>query len=134
VSAQRIAIVIGTGSHRATTAEEIRALVGESVAARQSVVNHDAFEIRRRLARAGVGRDGFDVFLNRAYIDADRRIVLGFIEPHFMAGFSGGYKGIFPGVADIAAIMRYHDAPTIGDPRSTWGLLERQPDPGADPS
>ena len=67
------------------------------------------------------------MFLNRAYVDADRRIVLGFIEPHFMAGFSGGYKGIFPGVADIAAIMRYHDAPTIGDPRATWGLLDGNP-------
>jgi hypothetical protein len=41
--------------------------------------------------------------MNRDYIDADRRIVLGFIEPHFMAGFSGGYKGIFPAIADIAA-------------------------------
>jgi nickel-dependent lactate racemase len=44
-----------------------------------------------------------------------------------MAGFSGGYKGIFPAVADIAAIMRYHDAKTIGDPRSTWGLLDGNP-------
>jgi nickel-dependent lactate racemase len=60
-------------------------------------------------------------------VQADRRIVLGFIEPHFMAGFSGGYKGIFPAVADIASIMRYHDAKTIGDPRSTWGLLEGNP-------
>ena len=53
--------------------------------------------------------------------------MLGFIEPHFMAGFSGGLKGIFPAVADIASIMRYHDAKTIGDPRSTWGLLDGNP-------
>jgi len=65
--------------------------------------------------------------MSREYVEADRRIVLGFIEPHFMAGFSGGYKGIFPAVADIASIMRYHDARTIGDPRSTWGLLEGNP-------
>src|SRR4029450_745713 len=44
-----------------------------------------------------------------------------------MAGFSGCYKGIFPAVADIAAIMRYHDAKTIGDPRSTWGRLDGNP-------
>jgi nickel-dependent lactate racemase len=65
--------------------------------------------------------------MNRAYVEADRRIVLGFIEPHFMAGFSGGYKGIFPAVADIGAIMRYHDAPTIGHPKSTWGVLDGNP-------
>jgi nickel-dependent lactate racemase len=126
VAAGRITIVIGTGSHRATTTAEIRALVGGPVADAYAVVNHDAFD-PDQLARAGAGMDGLDVLLNRAYVEADRRIVLGFIEPHFMAGFSGGYKGIFPGVADIAAIMRYHDAPTIGDPRSTWGLLDGNP-------
>jgi lactate racemase len=126
VPGDRITIVIGTGSHRATTADEIRRLVGESVAAEYRVVNHDAFA-PAELMRAGAGKDGLDVFLNRAYVEAERRIVLGFVEPHFMAGFSGGYKGIFPGIADIAAIMRYHDAATIGDPRSTWGLLEGNP-------
>jgi lactate racemase len=126
VPAERVTIVIGTGSHRATTAQEIRSLVGASVAATYSVVDHDAFDAAT-LARAGVGLDGQEVFLSRAYVDADRRIVLGFIEPHLMAGFSGGYKGIFPGVADIASIMRYHDARMIGDPRSTWGSLEGNP-------
>jgi nickel-dependent lactate racemase len=65
--------------------------------------------------------------MNREYVEADRRIVLGFVEPHFMAGFSGGYKGIFPAVADIASILRYHDAKTIGHRRSTWGILEGNP-------
>ena len=53
--------------------------------------------------------------------------MLGFIEPHFMAGFSGGYKGVFPALADIDAIMHYHRAEVIGDPRSTWGRLEDNP-------
>jgi nickel-dependent lactate racemase len=44
-----------------------------------------------------------------------------------MAGFSGGYKGIFPALADIDSIMRYHRASVIGDPRSTWGVLEGNP-------
>lgn len=126
VPADRVTIVIGTGSHRATTDTEIRLLVGASVAANYAVVNHDAFD-PAKLASAGIGKDGHEVFLNRAYVEADRRIVLGFVEPHFMAGFSGGYKGIFPGVADIASIMRYHDARMIGDPRSTWGLLDGNP-------
>ena len=126
VPAERITIVIGTGSHRATTAQEIRSLVGTSVAATYSVVNHDAFD-PAKLARAGLGLDGQEVFLSRPYVEADRRIVLGFIEPHLMAGFSGGYKAVFPGVTDIASIMRYHDARMIGDPRSTWGALDGNP-------
>lgn len=126
VPSERITIVIGTGSHRATTSAEIRRMVGDAVAAGYRVVNHDAFDAGA-LARAGDGEDGHPVFLNRHYVEADRRIVLGFVEPHFMAGFSGGYKGIFPGVADIASIMRYHDARMIGDPQTTWGRLEGNP-------
>ena len=101
-------------------------MVGRDVLGRYRVVNHTAHDLATMLP-AGKSRDGETVYLNREYVEADRRIVLGFIEPHFMAGFSGGYKGIFPAVADIASIMRYHDARTIGDPRSTWGLLEGNP-------
>jgi nickel-dependent lactate racemase len=126
VSAGRITIVIGTGSHRATTPAEIRAMVGDDVATRYHIVNHDAFD-PGTLAPAGTGEDGHPVSMNREYVEADRRIVLGFVEPHFMAGFSGGYKGVFPAVADIASIMRYHDARMIGDPGTTWGLLAGNP-------
>jgi len=126
VPAERFTIVNGTGSHRANTPDELSAMVGPDVLARYRVVNHSAHE-PATLAPAGRGSDGGAVAMNREYVEADRRIVLGFIEPHFMAGFSGGYKGIFPAVADIASIMRYHDAKTIGDPRSTWGRLDDNP-------
>jgi nickel-dependent lactate racemase len=121
-----IAIVIGTGSHRATTPAEIRKIRGDAADSGCRIVDHTAFD-PARLALAGTGIDGQPVFMNREYVEADRRIVVGFVEPHFMAGFSGGYKGVFPGVADIAAIMRYHDARTIGDPGSTWGVLAGNP-------
>lgn len=126
VSAERITIVNGTGSHRANTPAELASMVGPEVLARYRVVNHSAHDPATMLP-AGRSADGETVFFNREYVEADRRIVLGFVEPHFMAGFSGGYKGVFPAVADIASIMRYHDARTIGDPRSTWGLLEGNP-------
>jgi lactate racemase len=122
----RIVIVNGTGSHRANTAQELSAMVGADVFARYGVVNHDSHD-PSTLTNVGIGQDGQPVLLNRDYVDADRRIVLGFIEPHFMAGFSGGAKAVFPGVADISAIMRYHDARMIGDPKTTWGLVEGNP-------
>jgi len=126
VPAERFTIVNGTGSHRVNTPEELRSMVGRQVLDLYRVVNHSAHDPGSMLP-AGRSADGETVYLNRHYVEADRRIVLGFVEPHFMAGFSGGYKGIFPAVADIASIMRYHDARTIGDPRSTWGLLEGNP-------
>jgi lactate racemase len=89
-------------------------------------VNHDASD-PRGLALAGQDETGRPIHLAREYVEADRRLVLGFIEPHFMAGFSGGYKGAFPAIAGIDAIMSYHGAAVIADPRSTWGVLEGNP-------
>jgi nickel-dependent lactate racemase len=119
-------IVNGTGSHRPNTPAELQAMVGGGVLARYRVVNHDSHD-PDTMVEVGTSPDGQAVFMNREYVEADRRIVLGFIEPHFMAGFSGGYKGIYPAVGDIASILRYHDAKTIGHPRSTWGVLAGNP-------
>mgnify|MGYP003411438074 CR=1 FL=1 len=80
-------------------------MVGPEVLGRYRLVNHTAHDPATMLP-AGQSRDGETVYLNREYVEADRRIVLGFVEPHFMAGFSGGYKGIFPFlVADIIRLV-----------------------------
>ena len=126
VPAERFTIISGTGSHRLNTREELERLVGPDVAARCRVLSHDARDAAS-MACAGRSLDGRPVFLNRHYLDGDVRLVLGFIEPHFMAGFSGGYKGVFPAIADLDAIVHYHRAAVIGDPRSTWGLLDGNP-------
>jgi nickel-dependent lactate racemase len=101
-------------------------MVGDEITSRYRVVNHNSHD-PATLALAGKTRDGRDLFFNREYVEADKRIVMGFIEPHFMAGFSGGYKGVFPAVADIDSIMHYHRADVIGHPLSTWGVIEGNP-------
>ena len=126
VPAENITIINGTGSHRANTPAELRQMVGDAVFERYRIINHDSRD-PASLARAGTTIDGRAVSMNRAYVEADRRIVMGFIEPHFMAGFSGGYKGVFPAVADLDAIKHYHRAQVIGDPRSTWGVVAGNP-------
>jgi nickel-dependent lactate racemase len=55
------------------------------------------------------------------------RIITGFIEPHFLAGFSGGPKGIMPGCAALKTVMSNHDARNIGDPRSAFGITDGNP-------
>ncbi len=126
VPPENVTIINGTGSHRTNSKEELAAMVGREVYERYRVVNHDAHD-PETLAFAGRSSEGRDVYMNREYVEADRRIVLGFVEPHFMAGFSGGYKGILPAVANVASIMHYHRAAVIGHARSTWGVLEDNP-------
>jgi nickel-dependent lactate racemase len=126
VPPERITIVNGTGSHRVNTPDELASMVGADILGRYRVVNHDASD-PARLALAGKSRSGRPLLFAREYVEADRRIVMGFIEPHFMAGFSGGYKGVFPALADIDAIMHYHRAEVIAHPRSTWGVVDGNP-------
>jgi nickel-dependent lactate racemase len=126
VPAKNFVLINGTGSHRANTPAELRQMVGDAVFERYRIINHDSRD-PAMLSRAGTTTDGRPVAMNRDYVEADRRIVLGFIEPHFMAGFSGGYKGVFPAVADLDAIKHYHRAQVIADPLSTWGVLNGNP-------
>ena len=122
-----ITIIVGTGTHRANTEAELEGIVGAEVCRRLRVINHNAYdEQTMAVVRPGQEERG-PLMMNRAYVEADRRILVGFIEPHFMAGFSGGYKAVFPGVADLASIMHYHRAEMIGHPQSKWGVLHGNP-------
>ena len=126
VPREQFVIVNGTGSHRANTREELIQMLGEEVVATTRIVNHNAFD-DATLTHMGRSSYGGEIWLNNDYLQADVRIATGFIEPHFFAGFSGGPKGVVPGVAGIKTIMHLHNARMIGDPRSTWALLDGNP-------
>ncbi|RMG24308.1 MAG: nickel-dependent lactate racemase [Bacteroidetes bacterium] len=121
----RYRIILGTGSHRANTAAELVELLGEEIVGRYEIINHNAFD---KASMACVGtRDGGEVWMNKAAVEADVRIALGFIEPHLWAGFSGGYKAVMPGITDIDTIGHYHRGEMITDSRSGWGRLKDNP-------
>ena len=126
VPRENFVIVNGTGSHRANTRDELIQMLGAEVVESVRIVNHNAFD-DSTLTRLGRTSYGGEIWLNADYLRADVRIVTGFIEPHFFAGFSGGPKGVVPGVAGIKTIMHLHNAQMIGHPRSTWALLEGNP-------
>ena len=126
VPESQVTVLVGTGTHRPNTDEELVDMFGQEVMKRVQIVNHDAFD--------GVGNEhigqttsGTPVVLNKRYVHADFKIAVGFIEPHFFAGFSGGPKAVAPGVASIDTIFRLHRAELIGDPKSTWGVLDDNP-------
>jgi nickel-dependent lactate racemase len=123
---ERVVIVNGTGTHRANTAEELRDMLGSQIADNYHVVNHDAFA-DESLRYVGTTAAGCRVMVNRDYLDAEFKIVTGFIEPHFFAGFSGGPKGVIPGVVGIETVLHLHSAPMISHPKATWGVLAENP-------
>jgi nickel-dependent lactate racemase len=97
-----------------------------NVVANYSIHNNES---RNRDAHIQLGtmRDGTPALINRHVVEADIRIVTGFIEPHFFAGFSGGVKGIVPGTAAFEAVMSNHGAHNIGHSNACFGLTEGNP-------
>jgi nickel-dependent lactate racemase len=67
------------------------------------------------------------VRVNRHYLEADVRILTGFIEPHLFAGFSGGPKAVLPSLAGAESVLSNHGAAFIADPRATWGVTQGNP-------
>src|SRR5258705_3109093 len=96
------------------------------VVTKYRVINHEP-ENEKVLVQFGTMRDGTPALINRHVAEADVRIITGFIEPHFFAGFSGGIKGIMPGTAGLETVMSNHGAKNIGDPNATFGITDGNP-------
>ena len=126
VPTEQIAVLIASGTHRATTRAELIEMLGEAVVDRYRVVIHDAFD-DTQLVSLGEVEGRIPVWLNRTWVEADVRVTTGFVEPHFFAGFSGGPKMVAPGLAGFKTIMRLHDAEMIRHPDARWGVTEGNP-------
>lgn len=125
----QITLINALGTHRPQTQDELVEMLGAEIVRRYRIVQHDAWD-DAALVEIGHNRAGNPVRVNRAYVEASVRVLTGFIEPHFFAGFSGGPKAVLPGIADAGAILDNHNAPMIGDPHSTWAVTRACPERG----
>ena len=119
VAERDITIVNGTGLHRECTDAELREMLGPDLPKRLRIVQHVARD-RSTLVEVGRSRRGVPVEFCHAYVEADVRIVTGFVEPHLFAGYSGGAKGVMPGVAGADIVMSNHGALNLGHPDASW--------------
>ena len=101
-----IRFVIGGGSHRPQTAEEMVKKVGHDVVANFQVTSHDCYSGNLR----GIGNlpDGLPLYFDPVVADADFKMTIGGIYPHGAVGFGGGSKLILPGVAGFATMFQFH--------------------------
>ena len=126
IPAGEIVLFEALGSHRPNTDGELRGLLGDALVDRCRIVQNNAFDPTTQVHLGATPR-GHEIWINRELMDCDLKILTGFIEPHFFAGFSGGGKAVMPGMAGLTTILGNHDAAMIASPSATWGITHGNP-------
>lgn len=121
IAEDQITVLVATGSHRANSHDELCTMFGSSIVDKYRIVQNNAND-RDSHALVGTTRSGNDIWVHKEYLKSDLRILTGFIEPHFFAGFSGGGKACVPGMALLDTILRNHCPENIDHPKASWGI------------
>ncbi len=126
ISPDATRIFIATGLHREASAQELQEILGEEIAARYPIVNHDARDLAAH-ADLGFSSTGTPMQIDRRWVESDLKITLGFIEQHLMAGFSGSRKLIVPGLASQETIKTIHSPRFMREKQAVEGSIEENP-------
>jgi nickel-dependent lactate racemase len=121
-----ITLINGLGTHRPQTDAELRTLLGNEIVDHYRCIQHNCYD-DSKLVSLGETKLGHPVRINQEYLDADIRILTGFIEPHFFAGFSGGPKALLPSLAGAESVFTNHGYNMISDPNASWGITVGNP-------
>jgi nickel-dependent lactate racemase len=131
ISPDSITVLVATGLHRPNEGAELREIVGDDwVLNNVTVANHFARNEEDHVT-LGITSENIEVSLDHRFVHADLRIAVGLVEPHFMAGYSGGRKIVAPGVAHEKTIRTFHSARILEHCRAVNCVIEGNPLHGA---
>ncbi|MEQ8788648.1 MAG: nickel-dependent lactate racemase [Pirellulaceae bacterium] len=126
IARDKILILVATGLHRPNEGEELVEMVGRRIAESYRIENHDGQDLDSH-CYLGDSPRGVPIWIDRRYVEADLKITTGLIEPHLMAGFSGGRKLICPGIAALETVKVWHGPDFLESPLADCGILEGNP-------
>jgi lactate racemase len=126
VPRQAITILIATGLHRPNEGAELVELVGEEIVKTYRCMNHFGKD-RESHDFLGTTPKGVPVWIDRRYLQAELKITTGLIEPHLMAGYSGGRKVICPGIVGLDTVKVWHGPKFLEHPKADVGSVEGNP-------
>jgi lactate racemase len=123
-----ITVLVATGLHRPNLGDELRAVIGDDwVFEHLRIENHDARDASSLVDLGRTPERGTPLALHRGFVEADVRVVTGLVEPHFMAGYSGGRKVVVPGIAGERTIRSLHASRFMADPLASTANLASNP-------
>ena len=120
VPKSEIRFVVGGGSHRPLTDEEVAKKIGADVAAEYQATSHDFMS--GDLKALGNLENGMPLYLDRVVAEADFKICVGGIYPHGSVGFGGGAKLVVPGIAGFTTMFYFHTF----SPSRGHAIIDRQ--------
>jgi len=123
---EQIVLFNATGTHRPNSEDELREMLGDEIVERYRIVQNDASDAQSH-EFVGTTKSGNNIYVHKEYLGCNVRILTGFIEPHFFAGFSGGPKACIPGLAALETIMRNHSPANMDSPHAQWGITYGNP-------
>ncbi|MFW6171731.1 MAG: nickel-dependent lactate racemase [Planctomycetota bacterium] len=126
IARENILILIATGLHRPNEGDELIEILGREIVQRYRVENHHG-TAQGEHTYLGESPRGVPLWIDSRYVQAELKLTVGLIEPHFMAGFSGGRKLICPGIAALETIRAWHSPRFLEHPRADCGVLEGNP-------
>jgi nickel-dependent lactate racemase len=121
-----ILLLVATGLHRPNEGAELAEMLGPEIVAQYRVENHHG-KVLEEHDYLGETASSVPVYLDRRYVRADLKITTGLIEPHLMAGYSGGRKVICPGIAALETVKVWHGPRFLEHPRADCGILDGNP-------
>jgi len=126
ISVDDVTLLIATGLHRPNLGDELTYMMGAEICSRYNIVNHDARNTKSHKF-LGFTKRGVPIEVDKTFLEADLKILTGSIEPHFMAGFTGGRKGICPGISSINTIRGAHSPEILEPEEARSGNLDGNP-------
>src|SRR5215471_6156824 len=118
-----ITILVATGLHRPNEGAE---LVDEFVAKNYRCENHHG-KVKEEHDYLGTTPSGVPAWIDRRYTQAELKITTGLIEPHLMAGYSGGRKVICPGIAGLETVKVWPGPRFLEHPKADCGIVAGNP-------
>jgi len=126
IERQNITILVATGLHRPNLGDELVEMVGREIVDNYRIENHFGQELDQH-TYLGQSPRGVPIWIDTRFVQADLKITTGLIEPHLMAGFSGGRKLICPGIAALETVKVWHGPEFLEHPNADCGILEGNP-------
>jgi nickel-dependent lactate racemase len=126
IDREDILILVATGLHRPNQGTELEEMVGPDIVKHYRIENHFGKKLSDH-EFLGITPNGVPAYIDRRYVKADLKILTGLIEPHLMAGYSGGRKVICPGIAALETVKVWHGPKFLEHPRADCGFLEGNP-------